>query len=148
MKASMPSDRCLPAPSPADPPSITVLDGEAVLAGQRGPVGVTISVRLFESTEIWLYAAECAPERPARGLWRWRQGRWETLCGGESFHPHALAQALADGGTWVHPPPEPHGEQVRGLLRLAAHAQGTAAGRDGRAAVLACHQGGGDPPPR
>lgn len=137
MKASLLSDHLLPASGTdrtGDPISVTVLDGEALLPGPRGLVAITISVRLLNGVEIWLYAAESALEHPARGLWRWRQGNWETLHGGQGFAPRALVTALVDGGKWVKPPPAQHGEQVRGLLRLAGRtiesAHGTAAGID------------------
>lgn len=140
MKALPQSDHLSSAPGPAnrsgDPIPVAVLDGEALLSGPRGPVGVTVSVRLFDSVEIWLYAAESVLEHPMRGLWRWHRGRWDVLCGGQGLDPAALAAALAAGGRWMVAPPEPHGEQVREVLRLAGRttesAHGTAAGTDGR----------------
>lgn len=123
MTASAQPDHPFAAPDrmagATEPLPVTVLDGEALLPGPRGPVGVTVSVRLFDTIEIWLYAAECTSEQPARGLWRWRKGRWETLCGSQWFDPRMLADSLGGGDLWVKLPPAPHDDQVRGLLSLA-----------------------------
>ncbi|PWC32013.1 hypothetical protein [Azospirillum sp. TSO22-1] len=140
MKALPQSDQLSSTPGSAnrsgDLIPAAVLDGEALLPGPRGPVGVTVSVRLFDSVEIWLYAAESVLEHPMRGLWRWHQGRWDVLCGGQGLDPASLAAALAAGGRWAPSLLEPHDEQIRGVLRLAGRmtesVHGTAAGSDGR----------------
>lgn len=97
-----------------------IVDGEALLPGPRGRMAVTVSVRFLDRIEVWLYAAELALDRPARGLWRWRQGAWQRLSGSPDLDPCDLVRTLTDPGVWLKPPPAMHRDIVLDLLRSTA----------------------------
>ncbi|MGY0790505.1 hypothetical protein ACW7BJ_14135 [Azospirillum argentinense] len=102
------------------PVSADIADFQALLPGPRGLMEVMISVRLFEKAEVWLYAADCMPNRPMRGLWRWQAGVWETLSAGEGFDPYAIVGAATKSKYWESPSPTNNDRPVRHLLHLAS----------------------------